>query len=396
LPHVVVGFRHDICAFDEAVRSLSAMSVTSPPVEGSPERIGRQALTSQIKTLGQRYAVHSGLFVVALLFLLAGRLDLSWDGLQLGLPPVQPQIAVPTLAPLVDEGVSLQAPASVLTPVPETAFSRLAIPRTYEPALPTHDFVQHVVERGDTPNSVAETYGIEPATLLWGNPDLSDEAQLLRVGITLTILPTNGVLHTVVASDTVELLAEMYGVDPKAIIEYEDNHLEQWPYRPVPGTQIFVPGGEKQFLVWTYTPNSPRVQASTSSYYNGPIVYAGVGRFIWPTDGWRITQYYWWAHRAIDIGVAVGHPVYASDGGTVIYAGWSTVGYGNHIVLDHGNGFQTLYAHLSAIYVASGQFVGQGTVIGASGNTGNSSGPHLHFEIRYGGSLLNPLDYLWQ
>jgi LysM repeat protein len=394
LPHVVVGFRHNVYAFDETVPSLSAMSVTSPPVEGSPERVGRQTLASQMKGLGQRYAVHSGLFVVALLFLLAGRLDLSWDGLQLGLPSVQPQIAVPTLAPLADEGASLLVPASALTPVPETAFSRVAIPRTYEPALPSHGFVQHVVEPGDTPNKVAEMYGIEPATLLWGNPDLSDEAQLLRVGITLTILPTNGVLHTVTASDTVELLAETYGVDPKAIIEYEDNHLEKWPYRPVPGTQLFIPGGEKPYLAWTYTPNSRQPQATASSYYNGPIVYAGVGRFVWPTTG-RISQYYWWAHRAIDIAVGVGRPIAASDGGTVIYAGWSTVGYGNHIVLDHGNGFQTLYAHLSAIYVASGQFVGQGTIIGASGNTGNSSGPHLHFEIRYGGALLNPLDYLY-
>jgi hypothetical protein len=372
------------------------MSVTSPPVEGAPERVRRRTLASQVSALAQRYAVHSGLVVVALAFLVVGRLDLGWDGLQVGLPSIQPQIAVPTTVPPDDEGASPQVPAFVLTPVPETVFSRVAIPGTYEPALPTHDFAQHVVERGDTPNIVAETYGIEPATLLWGNPDLSDEAQLLRVGITLTILPTNGVLHTATASDTVELLAEIYGVDPKAIIEYEDNHLEKWPYRPVPGTQLFIPGGEKPFLMWTYTPNSRRAQATTSTYYNGPIVYAGIGRFVWPTDSWRLTQYYWWAHRAIDVGVATGHPVYASDGGTVIYAGWSTVGYGNHIVLDHGNGFQTLYAHLSAIYVGSGQFVGQGTVIGASGNTGNSSGPHLHFEIRYGGSLLNPLDYLWQ
>lgn len=372
------------------------MSATSSPQEQPREGSARGSPAAQAVAVIRKYALHSGLVATALLVALGGRMDLKWPNLQLGLPSVQPQIAAPTPSPL-PEGESPQSTSALApTVVPETAFSRLAIPHTYEPALPTHDFVQHVVEAGDTPDSVAEMYGIEPPTLLWGNPDLSDEAQLLRIGITLTILPTNGVLHTVVASDTVELLADMYSVDPQAIIDYEDNHLETWPYRPVLGTQLFIPGGEKPYLMWTYTPNSRRVQAATSTYYDGPIVYAGIGRFVWPTDVWNLSQYYWWAHRAIDVRVGEGHPVYASDGGTVIYAGWSTVGYGNHIVLDHGNGFQTLYAHLSAIYVASGQFVGQGTIIGASGNTGNSTGPHLHFEIRYGGALLNPLDYLWE
>lgn len=371
------------------------MSVTSPLLEPSPEQVDRQPFSVQIGVLLNRYAGHLALVAAALLVLLITRSELAWDSVQLGFPSIQPKVAVPAIA--LPTGEEPPPSISALTPavLPDLVFDRVAIPYTYEPEMPTHDFAQHVVEKGDTPNIVAELYGIEPATLLWGNPELSDEAQLLRVGITLTILPTNGVLHAVSLSDTVDLLGELYGVDPQAIIDYGDNHLEKWPHRPVPGTQIFVPGGEETFLVWTYTPNSVRAQATSSSYYDGPVVYAGVGRFIWPTDSWRITQYYWWAHRAIDIGAVTGTNVYASDGGTVIYAGWSTVGYGNHIVLDHGNGFQTLYAHLSSIWVASGQFVPQGTPIGGVGSTGNSSGPHLHFEIRYGGSLLNPLDYLW-
>jgi hypothetical protein len=381
---------------DKPVCSGKAMSVTSPLLEPSPEQADRQPFSVQIGVLLNRYAGHLGLVAVALVVLLITRSELAWDSVQLGFPSIQPQVAVPTIA--LPTGEESPPSISALTPavLPDTVFDRVAIPYTYEPEMPTHDFAQHVVEKGDTPNIVAELYGIEPATLLWGNPELSDEAQLLRVGITLTILPTNGVLHSVSLSDTVDLLGELYGVDPQVIIDYGDNHLEKWPHRPVPGTQIFVPGGEETFLVWTYTPNSVRAQATSSSYYDGPVVYAGVGRFIWPTDSWRITQYYWWAHRAIDIGAVTGTNIYASDGGTVIYAGWSTVGYGNHIVLDHGNGFQTLYAHLSSIWVASGQFVPQGTPIGGVGNTGNSSGSHLHFEIRYGGSLLNPLDYLWE
>jgi murein DD-endopeptidase MepM/ murein hydrolase activator NlpD len=350
------------------------------------------------RDLLRRYAVHLGLLTAVLVAFLLGRSDIGGRGLGFGLPSVQPRIAMPTVVPLekVDEPEPSYSDPVPLVDSSRLVLNRVAIPHTYEPQLPTHDFKQHVVEKGDTPNKVAELYGIEPPTLLWGNPDLSDEAQLLRVGITLTILPTNGVLHTVSPSDTVEYLGELYGVEPQAIIAYADNHLETWPHRPVPDTQLFIPGGEKPFEVWTYTPNSVRAQATTSAYYNGPIVNVGVGRFGWPTDSTRITQYYWWAHRAIDWGATTGTNVYASDGGTVIYAGWSVVGYGNHIVLDHGNGFQTLYAHLSAIYVVSGQFVYKGTVIGAVGNTGNSSGPHLHFEIRYGSNLLNPLDYLWQ
>jgi murein DD-endopeptidase MepM/ murein hydrolase activator NlpD len=120
-----------------------------------------------------------------------------------------------------------------------------------------------------------------------------------------------------------------------------------------------------------------------------------LGRFIWPTWG-RISQYYWWGHRAIDIAAPLDRPITAADSGTVVYAGWNTWGYGNLVVIDHGNGFQTWYAHLNnnSIWVANGQFVTQGSTIGGVGTTGNSSGPHLHFEIRYGGNLLNPLDYL--
>jgi murein DD-endopeptidase MepM/ murein hydrolase activator NlpD len=341
-----------------------------------------------------RYAIHLGLLFVALAVWFAARLDLN-VGLPIELPSVQAQAAItPTPAQLEDEKIVFVSEPTV---IPDLSMRPEAIPHTYEPNLPTHDFFRHTVEEGDTPNKVAEKYGLEPATLLWGNPELSDKAQLLQVGITLTILPGDGVLHTVGVTDTVESIASFYGVEPEAITDYADNNLAGWPHRPVPGTQIFVPGGEKPLLVWSYTPNSPRGRVSSAgAFYEGQIIYAGVGRFVWPTGSWRITQYYWWAHRAIDIGAVIETPVYASDGGTVIYSGWSPIGYGNLIVLDHGNGFQTYYAHLNSIWVANGQFVPQGTPIGGVGSTGNSSGPHLHFEIRYNGVLLNPLDYLWQ
>ncbi len=373
------------------------MSVTAPSLEPSQEPAATADLASQLQTLIRRYAIHLGLLAVALLVGLLSRLDLGWVGWSINLPTAQAAAAISQAPQPEEQPINDPQPAAVPTVIPDLALHRVALPYTYEPELPTHNFARHEVVKGDTPNKVAEQYGIDPATLLWGNPDLSGEAQLLQVGISLTILPANGVLHTVEVSDTVESIAAFYSVGPDAIIGYADNHLEKWPHRPVPGTQLFVPGGEKPLLVWSYTPNSSRGQLTAAgTFYQGQIIYAGLGRFVWPTGSWRITQYYWWAHRAIDIGAVIDTPVYASDAGTVIYAGWSSIGYGNLIVLDHGNGFQTYYAHLNSIWVANGQFVGQGVPIGGVGSTGNSSGPHLHFEIRYNGILLNPLDYLWQ
>ena len=107
-----------------------------------------------------------------------------------------------------------------------------------------------------------------------------------------------------------------------------------------------------------------------------------------------MTQGYKKYHLAVDIARANGTPVMAADSGYIVVAGWSNEGYGNYIVVDHGNGFQTLYGHLSKIFVKVGDAVGRGTVIGNMGSTGRSTGPHLHFEIRKSGVRLNPIGYL--
>jgi hypothetical protein len=363
------------------------MGATLTPVESTRETINRQNYLDIIR----QYSNHLGLVAVALVVFVIARFGSNWNGVNINLPSIQVQVTLtPTPAPTGEASIQ---PTLIPTAIPDQTIRREVISHTYSPNLPNQHFIYHEVIEGDTPNIVAEEYGIEPATLLWGNPDLSNEAQLLQVGITLTILPIDGVLHTVEMSDTVDSLAEMYNVDPQVIIDYEDNNLKQWPHRPVPGTQLIIPGGEQSYLVWEYSPNSRQGTTTANAFYQGGVVYAGVGRFIWPTWG-SISQYYWWGHRAIDIAAPIGRAISASDSGTVIHAGWNTWGYGNLVVLDHGNGFQTWYAHMNEIWVANGQFVAQGSNIGAVGTTGNSSGPHLHFEIRYGGSLLNPLDYL--
>ena len=104
-------------------------------------------------------------------------------------------------------------------------------------------------------------------------------------------------------------------------------------------------------------------------------------------------QYYHWRHHAIDIGGRTGSPIYAALDGKIIKAGWTT-GYGYNIIIDHGGGKKTLYAHLSKMYVQRGEQVTQGAAIGALGSTGWSTGPHLHFEIVINGVKVNPLSYL--
>lgn len=264
-------------------------------------------------------------------------------------------------------------------------------PYTFQNELPQHDLTTYVVERGDTPNAIAERFGIQPETLLGGNPQLSEESSLLQTGVELIILPIDGVLHTVQPGDTLEGLEQRYGIPADEIIAYEPNNLS-FPYRLEPETQILVPGAVRELFVWT----PPDLSSVRSSGIGGDVdpVIVGTGTFIFPVNSRNYTQYYWYGHRGLDIALPEGSAVYATDTGTVTYAGWNNFGYGNLIVVNHGNGYETFYAHLSGINVVPGQIVYQGNVIGATGNTGNSSGPHIHYEIRVNGNQDDPCWYL--
>jgi len=139
-------------------------------------------------------------------------------------------------------------------------------------------------------------------------------------------------------------------------------------------------------------------ESVTESIYNyggtlPPGALPGTGVFRWPTEG-RITQRSWHCHHAVDIADSEGTPIYAADSGHVVVAGWREGGYGYTVVINHGNGFQTLYAHLSVIKVNVGQDVPKGKLIGLMGNTGHSTGSHLHFEIREDAQLCDPLEFV--
>ncbi len=248
---------------------------------------------------------------------------------------------------------------------------------------PREGIVTHRVGRGDTVPSIAERFGLDPTTIMWANPAVEDAPDLLRIGQEIIILPIDGVYHWVEEGDTLSSIAEAYGVDEAAIVRCRFNDLGTTGREVRPGTALIVPGGEKPY------------EAKNVPTYSGQVPEGaqGSGQFQWPVTG-RITQQYWHGHRAIDVGAPTGSAVTAADAGFVSFAGWSEVGYGNLIVINHGNEFVTYYAHLSKIYVGLGQAVTRGQVVGAVGNTGNSTGPHLHFEVRRQNRQQNPYAYL--
>jgi len=265
------------------------------------------------------------------------------------------------------------------------AVSRLADSHTSIPYRTRRDVAVYVVQPGDTVQGIAAAYGLNPETIMWANPAVEDLPDLLRIGQEIVILPIDGVYHEVKEGDSLQSIAAKYKAEAGAITgaANEWNKLQPPDYAITPGMKLIVAGGVKPYV--------PKLVTA----YNGPIPSGarGTGRFQWPVVG-RITQDYWYGHRAVDIAAPTGTPVYAADGGFVSYVGWTDFGYGYLIRIDHGNGFASWYAHLSGYDVVLGQAVRRGDRIGAVGSTGNSSGPHLHLEIRTAEGLINPRFYL--
>jgi murein DD-endopeptidase MepM/ murein hydrolase activator NlpD len=326
-----------------------------------------------------RLASHVALLLVAVGLLVFTQIELPrWEiAEQLVLPAPAASPTPATLRQLVVArgGSTFQAGGPL---------TRAAVPFTIIPERPRLEILTYSVQPGDTVFGIAEQFGIKPETIMWANRALELNPDMLRVNDKLTILPINGVYHEVKAGDTLEKVAKKYKAQAADIVAYELNQLGSADQSLQTGSFLVVPGGEKPTVV------------RNVSVYRGPIpkgARKGTGSFVWPSSG-RITQGFWNGHRAIDIGSWTGNPVVASDSGYVIYAGWDRTGYGNLVIIDHGNGFRTYYAHLSRIFVRQGESIGQGQRIGSVGNTGNSTGPHLHFEIRQNNIQRNPLGYL--
>ncbi|MBE9523708.1 MAG: M23 family metallopeptidase [Chloroflexi bacterium] len=282
---------------------------------------------------------------------------------------------------------------------------RSALMNTNIPSRPRVDVTTYMVEQGDNLFSIAENFNLKPETILWGNFEvLEDNPQLLKTGQSLNILPTNGTYYKWSEGDSIGQVASFFKVDSKTILEYPGNRfdltLSEDEVEVETGTWLIVPGGQRAIKDWG-PPAISRSNPASAAFYGpgfcGAIYEGAIGTytFVWPTPSHTLTQLYDpVVHRAIDIGGGEGNAIFAADHGVVVYAGWSNWGYGYLIVIDHGTGWQTAYAHLSAVAVTCGQSVFQGTRIGALGNTGNSTGPHLHFEMIFNGAKVNPLNFV--
>ncbi len=255
----------------------------------------------------------------------------------------------------------------------------------------SYEVIEYTVKSGDSLWSIAQQFDLNPETILWGNEWLST-AGILQIGDTLSILPVDGVLHTVQDGDTLETLQRLHGTPTQEIFEYFGNEFDlTQPPQLTAGEQIIVPNGTSP-IVWS---EAQAPGAATNAIYSGEYPNLGTGYFVWPlAPPYALTQEYWGGHPAIDIDTYYRQPIFASDSGTVAFSGWDNTGYGNLVIVDHGNGYRTYYAHNEANLVSAGQVVAQGQQIAESGSTGNSTGEHLDFRILYGGTFFNPLEYL--
>lgn len=287
---------------------------------------------------------------------------------------------------------------------------RYAQLHTTIPTRPRTEIVTYTVQTGDTIFGIAEKFGLIPETILWGNYyTLADDPHRLTPGQELFILPVNGTYHKWSEGEGLNGVARGYSVTPEDIINWPGNHLDantlgNWSHPNIePGTMLVVPGGHRAFVTWSaprITRDNPGVAKLLGPGYCGTVMdgAVGTGSFIWPANNHWLSGYDYSPstnHYGIDIAGSLGDPLYAADSGVIVYSGWNDHGYGYVVVIDHGNGWQTLYAHMSVINVGCGQSVYKGDVIGAFGSTGNSSGPHLHFEMlsdSYG--KVNPWNFL--
>jgi hypothetical protein len=305
-------------------------------------------------------------------------------------------VATPVYKPDPHSGGVVRLPEVRVTSMPTSA-----------PVENRDEVTTYVVQSGDTIFGIAEKFGLKPETVLWSNRyTLGDTPDGLGVGMELVIMPVDGVYHMWSEGEGLNGVSEFYGVDPDVIVEYPLNNLSKETVgnysnpNIAPGTMLVVPGGTRPTVAWIAARDNP---ASGNSFL-GPgacsgILYGnvGTGSFTWPTTATWLSGYDYNppVHNGLDFDGDFGSPIYAADSGVIVYSGWSDRGYGYLIVVDHDDGWQTFYAHLmEGTLMPCGSSVQKGQLIASMASTGNSTGPHLHFELRQNGYPVNPWDYL--
>lgn len=292
------------------------------------------------------------------------------------------------LSPFITEAEVFSPRQDQLTFTQSSQASPLAPPdvfQTQESDKPRDKILEYKVQKGDTVSLISKRFGIDDDTIRWAN-DLKNDN--IIVGESIKILPVTGVAHKVSSGDTVYTIAKKYTTNPQGIVDFPFNDFANpQTFSLVEGQIVIVPDGIKP-------EEKPRI-VRRSLIATGPVVITG-GGFTWPIHG-TINQFYAWYHKAVDLGADVGTPIVAAQSGKVseVYtSGWNG-GYGIHVIIAGDNGYSTLYAHMSGVNISPGDSVSAGkTVLGWVGLTGRTTGAHLHFEVRGGGGLYNPLSFL--
>ena len=279
--------------------------------------------------------------------------------------------------------------------------ARQPVLHTTFPERPRLHVITYVVQPGDNVFNIAARFDLSPDTIVWSNREgIMDAPWLLQEGLELFILPVDGVYHTVGADETVAGIAAQYEVESAALYN-EWNDLEEGEHLRE-GQQLVVPGGVGEEVEWEPPPLYPAPGPTGYSYgvcSGTPVSGPGAnGWFVYPTGSCEVSGWYFHdprnpGHIGLDYRCRTGDPIYAADNGVVTIAGWNG-GYGIMVQVVHGNGFVTRYGHFSELAVGCGHAVYQGDLLGYCGNTGWSSGAHLHFEIRDNGVPQDPQIYL--
>ena len=256
-------------------------------------------------------------------------------------------------------------------------------------ARPRLEPVEYRVQPGETLSHIAQRFGLRTESLVWAN-GLSN-VDIIKIDQRILVPPADGVLHTVAGGDTLSGIAARYNADVDRIYEYAPE-LQASPNALVVGQAIMVPGGRIEAPRRLVADRSLQRPAEAGAAAPGASRPASSG-FAWPTFGPIFSYFSQW-HRGIDISPPYGTPVYASADGVVVGTIVESWGLGWHVIVDHGDGYTTTYAHLSSFAVGVGERVGQGQMVGRVGATGQSTGPHVHFEVRRNGAPLNPLNFL--
>ena len=246
----------------------------------------------------------------------------------------------------------------------------------------------YTVQGGDTLSGIGNKFKISTDALKYVN-NLTDSS-VLKVGQEVTIPPVSGLIHVVESGDTLSSIAQKYDVPSQAIADF--NYILDTSSLAL-GTELVIPGAK----VPTPVPSAPSAPSVTPGGVPVPHAAPSNTFCVWPSSVRIITQYFTWYHNGVDIANAKGTalpPLYACTGGTVTRSGWDPWGLGLHIRIDHGNGYQTVYGHMSRLDVGYGEEVSRGQVLGLMGNTGRSTGSHVHFMVIYNGAAQNPLNYM--